>query len=129
MRETSLDEFAGGDDGAVTDDTVEEASSERPADGSTDDGRHDADPADGRDDAGPSAGDGAESADVEAATGRSARGESADGGVGDTESGVTPAVSTFEWTPDGAACARCGETAARRWRNDEELVCSACKTW
>lgn len=43
--------------------------------------------------------------------------------------GPTPARSTYEWTPDGAACAACGERTTRRWRLDDEPVCPDCKTW
>lgn len=42
---------------------------------------------------------------------------------------VHPAESTMDWTPGGAACAACGSTVERRWRDDGELVCLGCKTW
>lgn len=38
-------------------------------------------------------------------------------------------LSTFDWSPDGAPCAGCGERVERRWRDDGRLVCEACKTW
>lgn len=44
-------------------------------------------------------------------------------------SGPALAVPTYLWTPEGAACERCGETAARRWRCGDDVVCSTCKTW
>lgn len=40
-----------------------------------------------------------------------------------------PATTTFAWSPDGAACARCGETVRRRWRDGDDVVCSDCKDW
>jgi hypothetical protein len=44
-----------------------------------------------------------------------------------------PAVSTYEWSPEGGECAACGRTAERRWRSDGEregaLVCPDCKEW
>lgn len=36
---------------------------------------------------------------------------------------------TFDWSPDGAACAACGAVVERRWRGDPGLVCSDCKDW
>jgi hypothetical protein len=66
------------------------------------------------------------------------------GSVGDAESepdtaedsptaGVEPALSTYEWTPGGADCGRCGETVEKRWRDGdgtgEALVCAECKEW
>jgi hypothetical protein len=46
---------------------------------------------------------------------------------------VSPAVSTFDWTPDDGECAACGESVERRWRadgqKDGELVCGDCKEW
>lgn len=48
---------------------------------------------------------------------------------------IQTARSTMVWTADGAACETCGEVVHRRWRerertrDDERLVCSACKEW
>ncbi|GGK56967.1 DUF7573 domain-containing protein [Haloarcula sebkhae] len=42
---------------------------------------------------------------------------------------VDPAVTTYAWSPDGAACAECGEVVERRWTQDGHLVCGACKSW
>ncbi|MFB6134083.1 MAG: hypothetical protein ABEJ55_03765 [Halanaeroarchaeum sp.] len=36
---------------------------------------------------------------------------------------------TSTWTPDGAACERCGSEVARRWRDGHDVVCAACKEW
>jgi formylmethanofuran dehydrogenase subunit E len=43
-----------------------------------------------------------------------------------------PATPTMRWSPDGAACAACGETVTRRWRAsaaDDDYVCADCKEW
>jgi hypothetical protein len=40
-----------------------------------------------------------------------------------------PAVTTYAWSPSGAACAECGEVVERRWTQDGDLVCGACKSW
>ena len=42
---------------------------------------------------------------------------------------VTPAQSTYAWSPAGADCAACGATVERRWRDEAGLVCSDCKGW
>lgn len=42
---------------------------------------------------------------------------------------VDPARSTFAWSPDGGACAGCGERVEERWESDVGLVCSECKEW
>jgi hypothetical protein len=42
---------------------------------------------------------------------------------------VEPAVTTYAWSPEGAACAECGEVVERRWAQDGVLVCGACKCW
>ena len=64
-----------------------------------------------------------------------------DAGVGDAETettddvesadadAVAPATVTYDWSPDGAACERCGETVERRWLDDGEHVCESCKEW
>lgn len=38
-------------------------------------------------------------------------------------------LSTFDWSPDGAPCAACGDRVERRWRDDGRLVCEGCKAW
>ena len=40
-----------------------------------------------------------------------------------------PATATYRWQPEGAACARCGTTTERQWRDDDEFVCPDCKAW
>jgi hypothetical protein len=52
----------------------------------------------------------------------------------DNSDGVSPAVSTYDWTPTGATCASCDAVVERRWRDgsddgDGELVCFDCKAW
>lgn len=42
---------------------------------------------------------------------------------------VEPARSTFAWSPDGVACAECGQQVAERWESDAGLVCTECKSW
>lgn len=42
---------------------------------------------------------------------------------------VHPARSTMAWTADDVTCDACGEVVQRRWRDNDQLVCSACKEW
>jgi hypothetical protein len=43
---------------------------------------------------------------------------------------VEPASPTYSFSPEGAACGACGQTARIRWESSEaELVCAACKPW
>lgn len=44
-------------------------------------------------------------------------------------SAVEPPATTYQWTPDGAACANCGAVVERRWRDDGAFVCADCKEW
>jgi len=110
MRETSLDEFVGGDDA-----NTEEPADPEPTDGGTAvDADRDADDA----------------TDAETRTTAATAGDS--GTESDPPNGnapPAPTAPTFAWVPDGVACARCGEAAARRWRDDGDLVCPSCKTW
>jgi len=39
----------------------------------------------------------------------------------------TPATAT--WTAGGAECERCGDRVERRWLDDGDRVCPACKSW
>ena len=105
MRETSLDDFIGEDDaGDQRGEQADDAQSN--AGEPTDD-----DPTPGGDAAGGTA------------SGGEAVGRRSDGDAPE------PAVSTFDWTPNGAACAACGTGVERRWREDGELVCADCKAW
>ena len=119
MRETSLDEFVGGDD----------AASDASETGEADRGDGDA-----NEQPVPDAGD-APDADVReaAATAEAAGTDTAQGEAkadpDEVDPPPDPTASTFAWSTDGAACARCGAAATRRWRDDRELVCPSCKTW
>ena len=42
---------------------------------------------------------------------------------------VEPAVSTYAFSPDGAACDACGAVVQKRWRDESGLVCPDCKAW
>ena len=42
---------------------------------------------------------------------------------------VEPARSTYAWSPEGAACAACGERVEERWESADGLVCIGCKEW
>ncbi|MFC6992677.1 hypothetical protein ACFQH3_13555 [Haladaptatus sp. GCM10025707] len=46
-----------------------------------------------------------------------------------TSASVSPATSTYAWSPEGVACAVCDEVVTRRWRDGDELVCESCKSW
>lgn len=54
------------------------------------------------------------------------RGERLGGG---SVSDIDPVESTYDWTPGGAPCARCGSSVEERWRSDDGLVCPECKVW
>lgn len=55
------------------------------------------------------------------------------GEAGEPERGgdaaVEPAVSTYRFAPDGRACADCGGSVTRLWRDGDALVCPDCKQW
>lgn len=38
-------------------------------------------------------------------------------------------AGTYEFTPSGAPCTACGALVERRWRDDGNLLCPACKSW
>jgi len=40
-----------------------------------------------------------------------------------------PDPATARWTPDGEACASCGETVTRLWLDGGQRVCRDCKNW
>ncbi|ACV11569.1 conserved hypothetical protein [Halorhabdus utahensis DSM 12940] len=63
-----------------------------------------------------------ESADDEAAT-QTQRADEA------SEEAVEPATTTSEFAPAGAECDACGASIDRRWYQDGDLVCAACKDW
>ena len=103
MRDTSLDDFVGGDDEDETPGASGAPENAEPA-GTAADGT----------DVGSDANTNPE-ADAHTDAGEEAAAE--------------PASPTFDWTPDGAACAACGERVERRWTDDGRLVCAACKGW
>lgn len=45
------------------------------------------------------------------------------------DDGADPAEPTYAWSPDGAACAVCGDATGTRWRQDGAYVCPDCKEW
>ena len=62
------------------------------------------------------------------------------GDAGDADDGATDSTdsdpidadstrSTYAWDPEGVACADCGATVERRWRDGDQLVCTDCKAW
>ena len=40
-----------------------------------------------------------------------------------------PAVSTYQWLAEPAACPQCGESTNRLWRDGSDAVCPDCKSW
>jgi len=115
MDDRSLDDFLdAGSDGADGDDNAG---------------------ADGDDNAGADAGESDAGDDGVGGAGDEGRGElTTDGDGADTEpsadpDAVEPAVSTYVWGAAGTACAACGDSVQRRWRQDDLLVCDDCKEW
>jgi hypothetical protein len=109
-RDASLDEFLGGGDAAEEDTEPDADATESPGDA-------DESPTDVPDGS-------AEPADDEDTT------ASEDPGWPSPDAdAVTPARSTYAWSPAGANCAACGATVERRWRDEAGLVCSDCKGW
>lgn len=114
MRETSLDEWAGG------------------AAGDEADGEGDADDEDEPDveDAVDEVGDQPDDSDPEPESKSGRESESEPEPEPEPEqASVEPAVSTYDWTPTGADCQACGAAVERRWRDDGQLVCADCKAW
>ncbi|MFB6218087.1 MAG: hypothetical protein ABEH77_02745 [Halobacteriaceae archaeon] len=72
-----------------------------------------------------STGDGAGGSDGDGGAATDQAGGGATGGA----AGEAPAVSTFAWTPGGAACAACGAVVEHRWRREAGLVCADCADW
>ena len=59
-------------------------------------------------------------------------GDAGDAVGSDTEESsetVTPATSTYAWSPSGTPCDACGASVERRWRDEGDLVCGDCKSW
>jgi hypothetical protein len=93
--------------------------------------------------AGQESGDGSGEQDDERASDESAvddaggdesdKREAGDGVGGESGGGeadaVTPAESTYAWSPSGATCDTCGASVERRWRDEGDFVCADCKSW
>ncbi|MCO8268258.1 hypothetical protein NKF06_17130 [Haloferax sp. AB510] len=103
MPNRSLDDFAGGDDAAATDaETTSDTESTSDAESASD-----PTPADDVDDS-PDAGD---------------------TDANDTDDRDVSTLATYRWTPEAAACPRCGESVQKRWLDGDEYVCLDCKDW
>lgn len=109
MRDASLDEFV-------------DAGDDETGDGETGDDEE-------------ARGDDGESGGSDGVSGPATAGrpEGSDGDHGDGDDVATDAVElatvTYEWAPDGGACASCESVVEVRWRDDEGLVCAECKRW
>ncbi|UIO99677.1 hypothetical protein Hbl1158_14300 [Halobaculum sp. CBA1158] len=61
------------------------------------------------------------------------RGDDGSDAHGDSDAPVVddadPVSPTLDVSPDGVACAACGTTVTRRWRDDGDYVCADCKSW
>ncbi|MFW6317145.1 MAG: DUF7573 domain-containing protein [Halorubrum sp.] len=110
LEDRSLDEFAASSTGDGTDADGGETADEEPPDAA----------GEGTTDAETVGADGGGTASTETADAATDDGETAD---------VEPAVPTATWTTDGSLCDRCGERVSRRWFDDGDLVCGACKEW
>ncbi len=141
MEETSLDDFLPADGeaepstGAARDDTTEEPGGEAGTEKSeAEPGEREPGGEDGKEKPGPEGVEeepGAEARDGrpgERAAGedREAVAPAADAASGGVDAGI---ATTYRYDPAGAACEACGETAPRRWRDDQRLVCLSCKGW
>lgn len=127
MRETSLDDFTGGDD----EDEVVEPEAGDEADGPEIDAPE-------ADESGAAESDGddpvadeseADEAGVDGSDEVDVEGVDSDSEPDSGSDQVEPAVSTYDWTPTGADCEACGTAVERRWRDDGRLVCADCKAW
>lgn len=116
-RDSSLDDFLGGEstDSDEPSERDDESTSDENSPGAARTGASEADTEAAADANGDTSGD---AEDQERATEEQ---EGADS--------VEPAVSTFEFAPDGAECAVCDAVVERRWRDERGLVCPDCKEW
>jgi len=119
----SLDDFFGGGDGDGGKSTAKDG-----AESTTED------EAEAKSVADATAADAA-ATDADAADGATADADATDGTGTDADEGiarpadVAPADVTYRWDPGGGACADCGATVERRWRDDGAFVCGDCKEW
>lgn len=112
MPDTSLDDFLSGEESTGEDETSEDAASEADSAGVE------------------NATAGVDSVGSEDDTVDEDRTVAEDGdAVDDGEQSVEPAVSTYDFSPEGAPCAGCGESVEKRWRSEAGLVCPDCKEW
>jgi len=115
MRDSSLDEFFGGDGG----DADDEPGDGPPAGDEPDVESDDDEPGDG-----PPADD---EPDVESDDDEPGDAE----GVPISVASVDPAVATSRWDESGTTCRACGASVTRRWHAPEAdaYVCRDCKDW
>ena len=150
----SLDEFGGAGESDENDVAREpepdddQADDDRPAESTTDTAVDPAPAGDGADDGVDAEADAvtasAGDADPDPDVGDSDEADGSDGDDGsagpvdDADGPADPVVdgepvdrpaSTYRWSPDGAACATCGESVEERWRDGDDLVCAGCKEW
>lgn len=135
-EDATLSEFVdAGDDEPATEDAADDASDESTADrerasAESDEPGATADAvAEGPDepDVGPdSNAEGSDDADAEPDVGAAESAKPPANAAG-PEAGGDGATAT--WSPEGAACERCGEAVQRRWRDGSETVCADCKEW
>ncbi|QZP36274.1 DUF7573 domain-containing protein [Halobaculum magnesiiphilum] len=67
--------------------------------------------------------------DADADTNADAEADTDAGADAEAVDTVDLAEPTYDYSPDGAACAACGESVTRRWRDDGDYVCGDCKEW
>ncbi|WP_336336465.1 DUF7573 domain-containing protein [Haloarcula brevis] len=95
---------------------------------SGDEGHGDSTP-DSEDDGAAATGETASEEDGGTAEGSAGTADREDADAEGSSDAVDPAVTTYAWSPEGAACADCGEVVERRWTQGGVLVCGACKSW
>ncbi|MFC7130886.1 DUF7573 domain-containing protein [Haloferax chudinovii] len=71
------------------------------------------------------AGDAAESPDTPTSAAESPDATDSD----DSDDRDVSTLATYRWTPETAACPRCGEAVRKRWLDGDEYVCLDCKDW
>ena len=124
MRDSSLDEFLSGPDEGSGADASEHGTADEPGPEHLEpdaDAEPDPDPdADAREESEPDVD--ADDADEDGEDGGEVEGPP-------PATDVDPARSTYAWSPDGAACAACGERVEERWESESGLVCVECKEW
>lgn len=127
-EDARLDDFL--DDGAQAGDAATsdaDGSGTSDADGST---SSDADASDTSNADAPSTsnGDDAPTTTADVAEGSVERDAGSDAASAERATSVDAVERTSRWDPDGV-CDACGESAPRRWMQDDALVCSDCKSW